>query len=189
MGFGDVEDRIWSCAWCTFKTTSPEAQAQHLRVCAAKAKDTPWQVPVVTQVTYCPATRLSKKVYVAAKFTEKDRVRALYTALKEAGHTITFDWTTGEVVGNELEAFRAAQNDLAGVHDADVVVLLPHAYSRGAYVELGYALALNKKIIVVGGPEYRDLSVFLHASGTHWVKHDGAVVTSITALWGSRVEK
>lgn len=67
----------------------------------------------------------------------------------EAGHQPTYAWWKHGAIGNEGEArlIQVAQLELAGVRDADVViVLLPGG--RGTHAELGMALALNKPVIV-----------------------------------------
>lgn len=61
-----------------------------------------------------------------------------------------------------------AEQDLQGVADADVLVLLwPIGPSVGAFVEYGYALALNKTIILVGdyAPSIFGVLADLHLSG------------------------
>lgn len=68
------------------------------------------------------------KVYVAAKFSNKERVRGVYALLQSAGHIITHDWT------NNLQAtpfslnpdFTAkyAREDINAVLAAEVFILL-----------------------------------------------------------------
>lgn len=87
------------------------------------------------------------KVYVASKFEEKERVREVMNLLRAVGHEITHDWT-------QVEQFTrlAAMKDLRGVTDADVLVGIfekPLKY-KGAYVELGAALALGKPVYILG---------------------------------------
>lgn len=93
------------------------------------------------------------KVYVAAASKEIERASAFMQSVRELGHEITFDWIPKfqkqRVHESRLPvALRraAAQEDLRGVRSADLlVVLTPHdsTPSRGAWVELGYALGLR----------------------------------------------
>lgn len=66
-----------------------------------------------------------------------------------AGHVITYDWTLhGSVQGQgEARLRQVATNELNGVRDADlVVVLLPGG--RGTHAELGMANVLGKPVIL-----------------------------------------
>ena len=90
-------------------------------------------------------------VYVAGKWEDKERVRAVMEELIATGHRVTHDWTTEE--GSDSYTERAL-NDLRGVWFADALVIvavnteLPY---RGTLVELGAALALGKPVYVIGG--------------------------------------
>ena len=88
------------------------------------------------------------KIYVASKFEDKERVRDAMFSLKEAGHTITKDWTTS--TGFILkEAFE----DLNGVRDCDIFIGFfdnPDIKYKGAIAELGMAIALGKSCYIIG---------------------------------------
>lgn len=95
------------------------------------------------------------RVYVAAKFEDKERVRALYAKLRAAGHEITHDWTfeTEEgMSGERLEHYLrdCAEDDLEGVSTADIFLMYPHEQGKGEYVELGAALVFGKPIVTIG---------------------------------------
>lgn len=108
------------------------------------------------------------KVYVAGASKEPDRVSAAMRWLRNAGHTITLDWlaaiekagAANEGLSDEDRRYYAAE-DLAAVAEADVIWLLaPENASTGAWVELGYAIAIRDcddksagaPLIVVSGP-------------------------------------
>ena len=93
------------------------------------------------------------KIYVAGASGEIERARQFFSSVRELGHEITFDWVPS-VEQNPLPESQlpvavrrsAAQVDLAGVRGADLLVMLvPHEaiVSRGAWVELGYALGMR----------------------------------------------
>lgn len=83
-----------------------------------------------------------KNVYVAAKFEEGERARAVMAKLRDAGFTITHDWTkedatgkTGDELDNYLVA--CAHADVMGVVRADWVLALIHPNASGTLSELG----------------------------------------------------
>lgn len=108
------------------------------------------------------------KIYVAAKFDQKDVVRRLYQNLNQSGHSITLDWTQHKPIKpyaeNPLLAQVYAEEDIAGVAQSEVFILLSSdGPNKGMYVELGAALLSNSRtgkpaIYAVG--EHIDSSVF-----------------------------
>lgn len=111
------------------------------------------------------------KVYVSAKFSDKERVKTVYGLLKERGHSITHEWVHNKPsypfdVDPEFTA-RCAAEDFAGVLAADVFILLSNAeYSMGASGELGAAigsfLTSKKPLIYVVGPHFNTNFCFYH---------------------------
>lgn len=89
-----------------------------------------------------------KRIYVAGASAEIGLIIEVTRSLREAGWTITYDWTeavsafgsAGEELTNEAkESF--ARKDLMGVAEADVFwMLAPQNRSVGAWIELGSAL-------------------------------------------------
>lgn len=111
------------------------------------------------------------KIYVAAKFTDQERVKQVYALLKDVGHTITHEWIhhKSSYPFNADPAYTAqcARNDIAGVLAADVFILLTHIEpSLGASAELGAAvgsyLAFKKPVIYVVGPHFDANFCFWH---------------------------
>jgi len=87
------------------------------------------------------------KFYIASKLENAARVRELAEILKSWGWKHTYDWTEhGRVLGREALQSVAAE-ELAGVIRADLItILLPGG--KGTHVELGLALAYEKKIVL-----------------------------------------
>lgn len=87
--------------------------------------------------------------YVAASLSNRAAVCVVADTLKDAGHEHTYDWTRhGSLKGDVRVLPTCAQDELQGVKDADfVVALLPGG--RGTHVEIGAALALNKRVYLV----------------------------------------
>ena len=104
------------------------------------------------------------KCFIAARFTEKERVRQAQAQLVALGHSITEDWTQNQssspFTADLAYTTKSAQGDMAGVVDCELFILLTGPeQSMGASAELGAAIALNLKfgvpqIYVVG--EYID---------------------------------
>lgn len=86
------------------------------------------------------------KIYVSAKFDDKERVKAVYALLKQAGHTITHEWIHNKAsypfsLDPEFTT-QCAEEDFNGVLQADVFIVLSHQEpSMGASGELGAAIA------------------------------------------------
>jgi len=111
------------------------------------------------------------KVYVSAKFSDKERVKEVYAQLKKHGHTVTHEWIHNQPSSpfdaNEQFVTRCAAEDFGGVLAADVFILLSHAEpSLGASGELGAAIASflmqGKPYIYVVGPHFNANFCFWH---------------------------
>jgi hypothetical protein len=107
------------------------------------------------------------KVYVAASYS-RDRLRAkdFIRQVIAAGLQVTHDWTDEMPPGPEGDAVaitrRQAQEDLEGAFSCNVLVLLASTPMRGAWIELGAALAADACVIVVGDPGH---CIFLELEG------------------------
>ena len=91
------------------------------------------------------------KFYCSGKWSERKEVRELQDKLIELGHTITVDWTPHK---EEDEGYPSdyAEEDIIGVRECNIYVGLfvnRHNY-KGALVEMGAALALNKIVVIIG---------------------------------------
>lgn len=109
-----------------------------------------------------------EKVYVAGKTDDYPRVQRVQAVCRRLGMTITFDWTktveswgtSGGLKGQAPDKLRreCAYNDLQGVRDADLLIMLCYPGLCGTLIEFGVAAQREIPIIVVDTPE-RD-SVF-----------------------------
>ena len=91
------------------------------------------------------------KFYIAGKFEERAEVRKLMDKVEELGHTITCDWTKHEQGGKDFLVHYAIA-DVEGVRGCDVYVgrfINENSY-KGALSEMGMALGLDKKVVVIG---------------------------------------
>jgi nucleoside 2-deoxyribosyltransferase len=112
------------------------------------------------------------KVYLASRFSRRHECHALAKELIQHGHTITSRWVkAGEdhviPVGMseqaaDAERRRFAVEDCEDVHSCDWMISLmeePRSNGRGGrHVEFGMALALEKRLTIIGPRE----TVFHH---------------------------
>lgn len=106
------------------------------------------------------------KIYLMAKYERFPEMQKIAALLEQDGHEVTSRWIRGlsrpfdpdmpEAMKNTLAA-KLAQQDLDDLREADVCVGFsddPTIPGRGGrHVEMGYALALGKKVWIVGGME------------------------------------
>lgn len=119
------------------------------------------------------------KIYVAARFDNKEEaIEAMHRFWGE-GHEISYDWTVHEGAEYGAEASRQAMLDLGGVATADVFVLLASENMRGAFIELGVAMALYKRIYVVNSPGN---TIFYSHPLIHHVKSIDEVINKLRGL-------
>ena len=104
------------------------------------------------------------KFFVSGKVGEEDDAKKAIQVLREAGHEITFDWTTIEHLRpydlNSSASQEAAIKESRGVLDADVLVIIAHERGVGMYVELGIAIGAGIPVRVVTNTESR--TMFFH---------------------------
>lgn len=97
------------------------------------------------------------KIYIAASSVE--HARALAKKLTAAGHEVTSSWIktgfTPRGSHQDVERAQEAKRDLMDVTAADALVLLSDEENvpGGKHVEFGYAIALGKKVYVIGRRE------------------------------------
>lgn len=113
------------------------------------------------------------KIYCAASFTEQTRIRAHKERLIQLGHAVVSSWLEEPPVrpaGMSEDIFekKMAMKDLQEIASADCVILdveNPRP-TGGKMVEVGFAFAKHKLIIVVGTPPPH--SIFLHLADVHF---------------------
>jgi nucleoside 2-deoxyribosyltransferase len=104
------------------------------------------------------------KIYLASRYSRFPEMQGYRAELESLGHTVTSRWIDGHQLDDshlspELEKIRFAQEDRADLIDADCVISFteePRTLSTsrgGRHVEFGMAIALDKRVIVVGHRE------------------------------------
>lgn len=121
-------------------------------------------------------------IYVAGRFREYEKVRAVIDEIKSMGHEITHDWTRSaefDEKGNPLvpligsaealtpsDAKKYAVDDREGVKWADVLILLADDEGLyGALIEAGMAIAWSVEVWVVN-PVRSSVFWYLHECRT-----------------------
>ena len=93
------------------------------------------------------------KFYIGSGMKNWELVNYYAELLKENGWEQTYDWVkniSGDVTRDDMIKYASLESQ--GIFDADVVVILLPA-GRGAHIELGMAMALNKKIFLCSNLE------------------------------------
>lgn len=99
------------------------------------------------------------KIYLCAPWKHREEAAQYARRLENDGHQITRDWWNKEAGDHETDKLgQLAEEDLKAVHEADYVLVLNLEKSEGKAVETGYALALKKRIGIVGKP----FNIFYH---------------------------
>ena len=103
------------------------------------------------------------RVYLAARYEEHPKMRVWRDVLASNGIVVTSRWINGghdirEDANHDEQRRRFAEEDLADIDEADALVAWnPKEHHRsgrgGRHVELGYAIAKGKMVILVGEPE------------------------------------
>ena len=130
------------------------------------------------------------KIYLAARYSRHPEMQHIAHALMVQGHDVTSRWIWGahQTLDESLlhpevrsDSQRFAQEDIADLEAAECFIGFSEAIRQpsrgGRHVELGMALALGKRICVVGGLEhvfhtlahvehYATLEALLQALGT-----------------------
>lgn len=93
-------------------------------------------------------------IYVAAKFEDRLLVREVFKTIESYGFRVALDWTDHEKDGT-LDKIKWANADIDAIRECDAVIALfiEERHQRGALIEIGAALGLNKPVIIVGDKE------------------------------------
>lgn len=130
------------------------------------------------------------KVFVAARFGQKEKVRALYEELEKRGHEVIFDWTKHKpikpYIDNQELSARYSNEDIMGVFDCDIFILLADEAGTGMHIEFGAALITNiicggePKIYVVG--EHNARSMFYFHSAVNRVNNTNELLDELDKI-------
>lgn len=105
-----------------------------------------------------------KKTYLAAKLPRREEMEGYVPLFADLGYEVIARWVFGGEDGLSREDI--AKLDLDDVAEAETLIIFTHPRGvpqsgGGRFVEMGYALALGKEVIVIGPHE----NVFTSATG------------------------
>lgn len=128
------------------------------------------------------------KIYLASRYSRHAEMQGVRGVLETFNHKITSRWIDchTDVMGNFTESFSQdflntnfadcaplGQHDLDDILNSDCVISFTGSGSKGGrHVEFGYALALGKRLVLVGPREnvFHTLSVVeYHPSWKHFI--------------------
>jgi nucleoside 2-deoxyribosyltransferase len=89
-----------------------------------------------------------KSLYIASSLLNKERVQSIRDKLLSRGISISYDWTAHGFVDDLNELPNIAEKELNGVREASCILMILPA-RNGSHFEFGYAIALNKPVIIL----------------------------------------
>lgn len=118
---------------------------------------------------YKPQEIYNNGIYVAGSVkNNKERISDIQEILSYLGWRVTYDWTKADqerIWTDPAYREQLITAELYGIQTADAFLLaLPGG--RGAHVELGYALAQNKKIFILAQNEEQLKEVMIYNKGS-----------------------
>ena len=128
------------------------------------------------------------RVYIAGPWATRGDMPDIASQVESAGHVVTHKWweteDTPEGVGADGILRQQALNDVNGVKQAHLVLLINSAKSEGKSLECGVAIRDNKPILAVGKRGDHSKNVFHYLDNFHWVPTvEDAVKVLNTLTW------
>jgi nucleoside 2-deoxyribosyltransferase len=118
-----------------------------------------------------------KRLYLAARFTDRPQMETAANRLKSLGYEITARWVYGGEDGLTRE--HIAIMDIEDVDACDTLVSFTQPYGSvnkggGRHVEFGYAMARRKRLVVIGEREnvfHHHPDVEIYPTFDAWLHH------------------
>lgn len=118
-----------------------------------------------------------KKIYLAARFSDRPHMEIIGDRLKIAGFEITARWVYGGEDG--LTRAQIANLDIDDVAACDTLVSFTQPYGTltkggGRHVEFGYAMARGKRLVLIGDREnvfHHSPKVEIYPTFEAWLHH------------------
>jgi hypothetical protein len=127
------------------------------------------------------------KIFVSGKVGHENDAQRAMTLLRNAGHEITFDWTTIphlKPYDQNVRASReAALSEARAVKQSDLVVIITHPQGVGMFVEMGIAIGLGIPVRVISDQQSR--SMFFHHPLVKRVANVEEVIREFTSHSGA----
>lgn len=125
------------------------------------------------------------KIYIAGPWLHRGDMPSIAAQFEAEGHTVTWKWwetdDIAEGSNREAELEAQARHDVAGVREAQALVLINSAKSEGKSFESGVAFERKTPIICVGKRGAVSTNVFHYMPEFKWVE---TIQGAINALKG-----
>jgi nucleoside 2-deoxyribosyltransferase len=89
-----------------------------------------------------------RSLYIASSLLNKERVQSIRDKFLNRNIPISYDWTIHGFVEDLNILPKIAEEELDGVKQADCVLMILPA-RNGSHFEFGYAVALNKPVVIL----------------------------------------
>lgn len=94
------------------------------------------------------------KIYIAHNFAARAYLKGVIQEIEALGHKVTSSWITDDSHLSEKNAVESANTDILDLERADAILLFTDQFSdrpgKGKFVEFGYAIGRNKKLLLYG---------------------------------------
>jgi nucleoside 2-deoxyribosyltransferase len=129
--------------------------------------------------------RIYLNVYIACPWKHKETAKQVKSQCLAAGLSVTSRWIDFELDPNFVYDYPTqvmhdeAMKDLEDVANSDAMLYMNLAKSEGKATEMGFAIANDIPVFVVGG---KDNNVFLHSDYVHHYDTVEAVIAELVAF-------
>lgn len=95
------------------------------------------------------------RIYLASRWSRRNELRTYAGALRSLGHQVTARWLYEHERTDDPKLLKEyALHDMADITHSDTFVYFaPAGQHGGSRVELGFALALRKRVFLIGEPD------------------------------------
>jgi len=156
IGSGDIFSAVFSWKWIIEKKNPFESalSASMLTAYYCQSK----LLPVIEQLEPLKPIEIKKSVkniYLAGPFftiAERWLINELRNSLLDFGNDVFSPWHDVGVISSSdvySESKSIAEKDLAGIDNCEVVLAILSGMDAGTLFEIGYAIAKNKKVVVL----------------------------------------
>lgn len=183
IGSGDIFSAVFALKWAVQKLPSRMAALEASKYTAhyCQTKEIPLPIRPLIFEEIVPL-KFNRKVYLAGPFfttSERWFLEDVRSKLIEYGADVFSPFHDVGLFQND--PYSIASKDLAGLMDSDVLLAIADGLDAGTMFEIGYARALNKKVVLLSqNVSKEDLVMFI---GSHCVVTDDLSTAIYKAIW------
>jgi hypothetical protein len=164
IGSGDTFSAVFAWQWIVEKKTPYES--------ACLASQYTAQYCSSRHLPFCENPTLealnfkveSNKIYIAGPFftiAERWLINEIYNILLDFGNNVFSPYHDVGLIDQSISAESIAKQDLEGLCHSDVILAVLSGMDAGTIFEIGYAISLNKKVIILAqNVKDNDLTMF-----------------------------